>query len=457
MMGVRTFTFVEGGSNKFWNVELAGTRVTVTFGRAGTKGQTQVKEFADAAAARKAHDKLVKEKLAKGYVETTGGAPAAGSPLRQALEDALAADFDDVGAHMAYADWLMEQGDPKGEFIQVQLALEDEGRSKEQRQKLQQREKALLKKHGREWLGSLAEYLLDLSDVAELRRKWYPRDFAFVRGWLGTVETGELSEGFAKALTGAAEARLLRRLAIRCGDDYEPPLAPFAGSAWIKDLRAFQIGREEDQCHVGGEGAVEVIAHMTRLDELRLFAHRVDAGRLFALKTLGNLRVLEVNHLTEYPLERLAKNPSLGKLTHLLIHPHALEPDDEEPYLDLAGLRAVINSSHLPSLTHLRLQLSFFGDKGCQEVVKSGVLKRLKVLDLMGGTITDKGAETLAACPDVAKLELLELSRNALTAKGVRALQAAGAKVQAHNQWEYDPENPGEVYDMEFLYEGDIE
>ena len=73
---MRTFTCADGKSNKFWNIELKERSFTVQFGKAGTTGQTQVKEFANEAAALKAHDKLVAEKLAKGYRETTAVAPA---------------------------------------------------------------------------------------------------------------------------------------------------------------------------------------------------------------------------------------------------------------------------------------------------------------------------------------------------------------------------------------------
>src|SRR3954452_23543247 len=81
--------------------------------------------------------------------------------LRQALEDALAADPDDRAAHMAYADLLSEQGDPRGEYIQTQLALENPGLPEEARRCLRQREEELFATHGRGWLGGLAPQLLD--------------------------------------------------------------------------------------------------------------------------------------------------------------------------------------------------------------------------------------------------------------------------------------------------------
>src|SRR5262249_5265412 len=121
--GMRTFEYRDGKSAKFWTIDLQGDRFTVAFGRAGTVGQSQTKQFPDAARARKEHDKLIAEKLKKGYAEKAP--PAAPSPAQLALEEALAEDPDDRAAHAAYADHLAERGNPRGELIQVQLALED--------------------------------------------------------------------------------------------------------------------------------------------------------------------------------------------------------------------------------------------------------------------------------------------------------------------------------------------
>ena len=66
---MRRFELVEGTSNKFWEVALSGADVTVRFGRIGTNGQTKAKTHASPEAARKDHDKLVKEKTSGGYNE----------------------------------------------------------------------------------------------------------------------------------------------------------------------------------------------------------------------------------------------------------------------------------------------------------------------------------------------------------------------------------------------------
>lgn len=63
--------YVGGSSRKFWELALHGSAVSVRFGRLGADGQTQRKLFADAGAAAAAARRLLREKLAKGYVDRT--------------------------------------------------------------------------------------------------------------------------------------------------------------------------------------------------------------------------------------------------------------------------------------------------------------------------------------------------------------------------------------------------
>ena len=66
------FEFVDGKSAKFWEAGSRGNDVMVRFGRIGSEGQTQVKTFPDAAAAEHRVEKLVSQKLAKGYELVAG-------------------------------------------------------------------------------------------------------------------------------------------------------------------------------------------------------------------------------------------------------------------------------------------------------------------------------------------------------------------------------------------------
>src|SRR5581483_4800010 len=99
-------------------IEVSGSGFTETYGKVGAKGQTQTKRFASAEEAQAEADKLIREKLKKGYAETT---PRAAASQAEAFERALADDPDDLAGWSAYADYLAEQGDPRGEFMQVQL------------------------------------------------------------------------------------------------------------------------------------------------------------------------------------------------------------------------------------------------------------------------------------------------------------------------------------------------
>jgi uncharacterized protein (TIGR02996 family) len=58
---------------------------------------------------------------------------------------------DDDGPRLVYADWLDEQGDPRGEFIRVQCRLERVAPDDPEAAALRQREAELLEQHRVEW------------------------------------------------------------------------------------------------------------------------------------------------------------------------------------------------------------------------------------------------------------------------------------------------------------------
>ena len=65
----RYFEFVEGNSSKFWEITLESASYTTRYGKIGSSGQQTTKKCASQTVAEKEHDKLVAEKLKKGYVE----------------------------------------------------------------------------------------------------------------------------------------------------------------------------------------------------------------------------------------------------------------------------------------------------------------------------------------------------------------------------------------------------
>ncbi|WP_242167706.1 MULTISPECIES: WGR domain-containing protein [unclassified Pseudomonas] len=69
---MREFTFGEGNSNKFWRIGVTEADVVVNFGRIGTKGQTLIKSLESPERALREAEKLIAEKLRKGYQEQVG-------------------------------------------------------------------------------------------------------------------------------------------------------------------------------------------------------------------------------------------------------------------------------------------------------------------------------------------------------------------------------------------------
>ncbi len=352
--------------------------------------------------------------------------------VRDALESALVENPDDVATHYAYADYLQEQGDPRGEFIQLQLALEEPQRSETERRQLQARAKELLHKHQCEWLGILADDFLCPHYVSDP----YP-EYRFARGWLDYLAlrggtTGVRRIELGSRLCRAPEVRLLRELVLEYDDGLVEALR---ASPFLHNLRVFQLGRAVNDSYeslvaMTSQFLSELIAQFPRIEELRLFAH-YSAPLPFGLSNLSSLRVLQIYYWIDYPLEVLAGNSALSNLTHLLLHPRAFMA----PCINLAGVRAILQSPHLRSLTHLQLHRSDIGDVGCTEIVTSGILKRLKVLDLRHGEITDAGARILADCPDLSRLELLDIERNGLTQTGIDALRRVlGPVLRGDNQ-----------------------
>lgn len=369
---------------------------------------------------------------------------------REMLEAAIAADFDDLAAHAAYADLLAESGDPRGEYIQLRLALEDQNQSPRLLREWEERATALLRRHERDWLGPLASFLLDrprptVEPVA-------PNiEFTFRRGWVAELDVQDVRHAFTTVLARAPEIRMLQALGLRgTGQvtNYDP-LVPLLTSPYLGTVKRFTLGDPEAYlCSASGSVAVSLVMKMGPLEELDLRAYRVDAPLLFALP-LPHLRVLHVDFLGFAPLRALAENASLTNVERLFLWVRDAAAPPGLPDLAGAGeplphgpdefaaseLRPFLAAPKFGRLTTLALRTELLGDVGCAEIARSGVLRRLTRLDLRNCGITDAGAEALARSPDLGHLEWLDVGANRLTPAGVARLQEAEIRVQWDSQW----------------------
>jgi uncharacterized protein (TIGR02996 family) len=355
---------------------------------------------------------------------------------RESLEVPLVRNPDDRAAHVGFADWLAKHDDPYGEFIQVQLALEDENAAPEQRRDWQRREQELLAQHQREWLGSLAPFLLH---EAENR-------FTFVRGWLDRLAIPMLTESLAEFLALAPQLRLLRELRLfhLAAGQPDPDgeyrrwraaaeIGALACSSYLTNIRVLQLGIPEkpavihDLAAVGSEPLFAFLSILPRLEELFLHVDFDPPHGLFDLETLSHLRILTVDmSLPDAEIWNLADCPNAAGLSALTLQ--GVSPD---------GLRGLLRHDRLPRLTRLNLYRSSDPNELCRLIAQSSLASRLKFLGLANfphdnrGRLSSRGVALLAACPALRNLEMLDISHTQVGRSGLAALRAAGIPFQA--------------------------
>lgn len=88
---VRRFELIADGSSKFWEIAVQGAEHTVRYGKIGAKGQSKSKSFADAEAAQKDAEKLIRQKTKKGYLEIEA---AEATPEGPELPESAAAQLE---------------------------------------------------------------------------------------------------------------------------------------------------------------------------------------------------------------------------------------------------------------------------------------------------------------------------------------------------------------------------
>ncbi|MCV9932955.1 DUF6493 family protein [Flavobacterium sp. LS1R47] len=76
--------FIDGNSDKFWQIEVTGLEYTVTYGKNGTSGTSQTKSFATDEESLKVAKKLLDEKIKKGYSENGDVTVAASTKTKTA-------------------------------------------------------------------------------------------------------------------------------------------------------------------------------------------------------------------------------------------------------------------------------------------------------------------------------------------------------------------------------------
>lgn len=66
-MAKQYYEFKDASTSKFWEIDVAGSKITIRYGKTGTPGQTILKSLKSPAEAKEQAEKVINEKTKKGY------------------------------------------------------------------------------------------------------------------------------------------------------------------------------------------------------------------------------------------------------------------------------------------------------------------------------------------------------------------------------------------------------
>lgn len=370
---------------------------------------------------------------------------------------------DDDAARLAYADWLEERGDERGEFIRAQCERAAIGESRfesleagQRWRALAQRERELLSARGAEWAGPVAEIAAEYrfhrgfieEAVLSIDRLLTESKRLFSLAPIRRLEvTGALAPK-AKRWKSIDGLEKLSRLSFRNNADFNSFSATLAALPSLKQLQELTVAGA--YVNVAALRALAFSTNFTRLTRLTLHENSLDDESLKAValaKNWTNLRALSISRnrfVTIDGVGAIATSPFLTRLESLEIREAragngaaaflAFSPNLRTlNSLHLAGsldggaeaAAPLADSTHLPNLRSLSLEGNNLHDAGVAALARSPHFPALRFLDLAGNEITSAGAAKLAAWPRLSQIAVLDLRANALDAAGAAKLAAS--------------------------------
>lgn len=392
---------------------------------------------------------------------------------------------DDDMPRLMFADWLEEQGNPRGEFIRIQCELAKMDEDDPRRADLEARERELQSAHVRDWTGEFHP----LVDRWEFRRGFVEGvtmgSHAFLRHLPSLLCHGPIRHARltgAGALPQVARSGYLARLTrlelcgagIQGGFGLQELIAsPFLSNLEVLDLSRNglgTVGAETLQrwwmlpkvnalslngCGLGVAGA-RLLARLparlatlhirdnglggeglnalfgtawTDLEEIDLGQNGIGPGGFAALSSWVLIRAqrlaLAGNGLGVSGVEGLRRVFRLEEVTNLDVSDNGL---GDEGLRELLSDRTIhFHFIHLPRCRRLALAGNGLTVDSVEEltVVAEKKMPRLAELDLSRNQVGTPGVEVLAGAPSLRGLRRLNLSRNHLGPAGVEALVAS--------------------------------
>lgn len=369
------------------------------------------------------------------------------------LEAVLAAPRED-DRRRVYADWAIEQGDARGELINLQCELE---RLKEGRAKLQERINALLQLHGAKWsapfekLGARVTFRRGFAEHATVRGKTFAARGAalFEAAPIVGLTLLDVSPELMRDL--AANPLLARLDSLELGDHAGPSrlgsvgIAQLAKSPHVQGLRSLALPSQ--WLRAEGIRVLETTG-FTQLEELRLFGNFLgqDGAKALAISKglTSKLRALDLSHngLTDAAVATIACAPNLARLTSLSFAHDGFGPAavkalmsgtltslERLTFLCIraikdAGVRALAESPRLERITHLGLTSAGATPEGLLALIHSKHARNLQVLDLSSNQVGQEVARALLDSPSMINLRSVRCAAKGISRQTLAELTA---------------------------------
>jgi uncharacterized protein (TIGR02996 family) len=359
----------------------------------------------------------------------------------EAFLDSIREEPDDDGLRLIYADFLEDRGDPRGEFIRVQVELARMAQDDPRWEEYWRRERELLEAHWDAWARPLEQAMAGRKVPAGMF--WLDRVSGFRRGFVEVWTTkGRL---FVDRCAEVFRLDPIRHVRLdRAGSLMEE----VAGCPWLRYVEVLEfIDYYTDPVRADGAAALARSPYLGRLRELNLQRNDIgdeglrmlcDASWLPGLVRLNlvdnglgedGLTALAGAHLSALTDLRLGGNRPGRGLTPL-VHSHVAEQLTD---LDVSGcnlspsdLACLLESPRLCRLTHLDLGCNPLGLEGARLLAGSPLLGQLTSLFLDRCDLGDEGVGALIDSPHLAKHPALNLQRNGLSERSSRLLVEAG-------------------------------
>ncbi len=320
---------------------------------------------------------------------------------------------EDDTPRLILADWLDDRGDPRGEFIRLDMQLAATGAC-------DARHAEIRKQHEADWLGPLAakatwSYTRGLLNL-EVDQYWIQRP-----SWrrLAGSELWEWVEGLTlKGCTSSflnllVDSPLLPSVSSLVFGSWEAESERFGlprllGSQALRGLRSLDLGRSNWLISGQAEAvrAIRESAALTGLRKLRLSCVHASPAIAQLLTTSANLAGLEELDFRNHGVS----GPGIG-------------PE---------GMRHIADSPFLGRLRVLKLPWQFVLDEGVAILAESPHLAHIEELDLSHNHLTDAAVERLTQSRHLGRLKRLDLSDNALGERSIVALDACDALSEIH-------------------------